>query len=125
MNNAEDFYYESRHTGPQVDEAVDEIAAHVANRQNPHGVTKEQVGLGAVDNTPDTEKAVAYAALAGVANGIAPALLATLVTQEQLEQLVCDVEEDGLYFVDREGYIGGKIDEGGLSAINIPTFDNY
>lgn len=31
---------------------------HAADRENPHAVTKAQVGLGRADNTPDTEKPV-------------------------------------------------------------------
>lgn len=34
------------------------FVSHRDNHENPHGVTKEQVGLGNVDNTPDTEKPV-------------------------------------------------------------------
>lgn len=44
------------------------IAAHSGNKNNPHGVTAEQVGLGDVDNTPDSEKYVAFASTAGSAN---------------------------------------------------------
>lgn len=41
--------------------------AHASNTNNPHEVTKGQVGLGSVDNTADNEKRVAYAAKAGTA----------------------------------------------------------
>lgn len=34
------------------------LAAHVADHNNPHSVTKAQVGLGNADNTPDTAKNV-------------------------------------------------------------------
>ncbi len=37
------------------------IDAHVANVENPHGVTKAQVGLGNVDNTSDANKPVSTA----------------------------------------------------------------
>lgn len=43
------------------------IAEHAGNRDNPHEVTAEQVGLDKVDNTPDNEKYVAYASNAGYA----------------------------------------------------------
>lgn len=39
---------------------------HADNMQNPHGVTAEQVGLGKVNNTSDSEKSVAFASTAGV-----------------------------------------------------------
>ena len=41
------------------------INTHIANKSNPHGVTKAQVGLGNVDNTADSAKSVKYAASAG------------------------------------------------------------
>lgn len=34
---------------------------HIADSQNPHGVTKEQVGLGHVDDTADTDKPLSHA----------------------------------------------------------------
>lgn len=38
-------------------------AAHINNTQNPHGVTKAQVGLSNVDNTSDADKPVSTATL--------------------------------------------------------------
>lgn len=38
-----------------------ELQMHEENRKNPHNVTAEQIGLGRVDNTPDSDKSVAYA----------------------------------------------------------------
>lgn len=35
-----------------------EVRSHIGNKSNPHGVTKEQVGLGNVDNTADSSKVV-------------------------------------------------------------------
>lgn len=37
------------------------ISSHAENKNNPHGVTAEQVGLGRVNNTPDNEKSVKHA----------------------------------------------------------------
>ena len=34
---------------------------HIVNKENPHGVTKEQVGLGNVDNTSDLDKPISTA----------------------------------------------------------------
>ena len=54
----------------EISDAGDGISAdvneHTANKENPHGVTAAQVGLDKVDNTPDSEKAVAFASEAGV-----------------------------------------------------------
>ena len=39
----------------------DKLDVHVANKNNPHQVTKQQVGLGNVDNTADVDKPVSNA----------------------------------------------------------------
>ena len=39
----------------------DSLNAHIADKANPHQVTKEQVGLGSVDNTADVDKPVSNA----------------------------------------------------------------
>lgn len=50
-----------------LDEAIgskaneSEFNSHVTNKNNPHGVTKSDIGLGNVDNTSDAEKFVKYA----------------------------------------------------------------
>lgn len=41
------------------------MADHISSTANPHGVTKEQVGLGSCDNTADADKSVKYATSAG------------------------------------------------------------
>lgn len=43
---------------------IQTLIAHIANKNNPHVVTKAQVGLEKVDNTADSEKSVAEAAKA-------------------------------------------------------------
>ena len=48
-------------------EIREKLKGHADNKENPHGVTAAQVGLDKVNNTPDTEKAVAFAQEAGVA----------------------------------------------------------
>lgn len=50
---------------------ADSLAEHIADTDNPHGVTKQQVGLGNVDNTPDSEKVVAQATKDGNGDNIA------------------------------------------------------
>ncbi len=40
---------------------------HVNSSENPHGVTKEQIGLGRVDNTSDANKPISNAVLAALA----------------------------------------------------------
>ena len=41
-----------------------QLSSHAGNKSNPHGVSKEQLGLGNVDNTADKDKSVKYAASA-------------------------------------------------------------
>ena len=58
-------------TSQEVDGNFATIAAmstgHSADKNNPHVVTKAQVGLGAVDNTPDLSKPVSAATQAALA----------------------------------------------------------
>ena len=54
------------------------IATHVADRQNPHEVTKAQVGLGNVDNTSDLDKPISTSTQSaldtkvGISEGVTP-----------------------------------------------------
>ena len=45
----------------KIAKAVSSLILHLANKSNPHGVTKSQVGLGNVDNTSDVSKPVSTA----------------------------------------------------------------
>lgn len=58
----------------KVGNAKEDLAAHTADKNNPHGVTAEQIGLGNVDNTADNDKYVAYAQRAGSADKVQNAL---------------------------------------------------
>lgn len=46
-----------------IDKITDALNSHISDNQNPHNVTKEQVGLGNVDNTSDADKPVSNAVL--------------------------------------------------------------
>ena len=48
-----------------LDEIDTTVGNHLADTENPHGVTAEQVGLGNVDNTADADKTVAVAGKVG------------------------------------------------------------
>ena len=52
------------YSGAKGKKNADDIAAHKADTNNPHNVTKGQVGLGNVDNTSDKDKPVSDAAKA-------------------------------------------------------------
>lgn len=47
--------------------STEELTGHIDDKNNPHGVTKAQVGLGAVDNTSDMDKPVSTAQAAAIA----------------------------------------------------------
>lgn len=68
-------------TSQEVDGNFATIAAmatgHSADRSNPHAVTKAQVGLGAVDNTPDLAKPVSAAQAEALALKASAASLAS------------------------------------------------
>lgn len=56
-------------TRAQADIDVNEkVDLHIANKSNPHGVTKAQVGLGNVNNTSDADKPVSTAQATAIAD---------------------------------------------------------
>lgn len=96
----------------KLTKAVSDLIAHLANKSNPHGVTKAQVGLGNVNNTSDANKPVSTAqqaaldkkldkTLKGAAGGLAELDSGGKVPAAQLPSYVDDVIE---------GYLsGGKL----------------
>ncbi len=52
----------------KIKKAITDLILHMANKSNPHGVTKAQVGLGSVNNTSDTDKPVSSAQAAAIAD---------------------------------------------------------
>ena len=67
---------ETAYPGDKGKETTDKVNAHLADFENPHQVTKDQVGLGNVDNTSDLDKPISTA------------------TQEALDTLRSDLEGD-------------------------------
>ena len=59
---------EAKATGEAIEEAKKQTKTHAENTVNPHNVTKEQVGLGKVDNTSDEEKPVSTAQATAIAD---------------------------------------------------------
>lgn len=59
LSNALTKEIQDRQAGDTTNAAA--ISTHVANKSNPHGVTKAQVGLGNVDNTSDVNKPISTA----------------------------------------------------------------
>lgn len=48
--------------------AITNLISHIANKSNPHGVTKSQVGLGNVNNTSDADKPISTAVQSALNN---------------------------------------------------------
>ena len=61
-----------------------DLTAHINNTENPHGVTKAQVGLGSVDNTADADKHVKQADQDGAGNNIVNTYATKTALQEGL-----------------------------------------
>lgn len=57
------------------------ISAHIADKQNPHEVTKAQVGLGNVDNTSDADKPISTATQAALDGKASTTAVQTLDTR--------------------------------------------
>lgn len=55
-------------TGSDVTALETKVNNHIANKSNPHTVTKSQVGLGNVNNTSDADKPVSTAQAAAIAD---------------------------------------------------------
>lgn len=56
-------------TRAQADITVNaKVDSHIGNKSNPHGVTKDQVGLGNVNNTSDADKPVSTAQATAIAD---------------------------------------------------------
>ena len=54
--------------GSDITALETKVNSHIANKSNPHGVTKSQVGLGNVNNTSDADKPVSTAQAAAIAD---------------------------------------------------------
>ena len=55
-------------TGSDITALETKVDKHIANKSNPHGVTKSQVGLGNASNTSDANKPVSTAQAAAIAD---------------------------------------------------------
>ena len=53
-----------------LSKASEELRTHVRNKENPHNITAETLGLGLVDNTRDLEKPISYAVQAELDNKV-------------------------------------------------------
>ena len=60
----------------------DKLDIHIADKANPHNVTKEQVGLGNVDNTADIDKPVSNAVNSAIITATTDMVTKTYVNQK-------------------------------------------
>ena len=88
------------------------LTAHINNLQNPHGVTKAQVGLSNVDNTADKDKPISLATQSAL-DGVNAELLSLSGDIERVEGLV----KQGPKAVSFADY-SAVIDEFNMSATN-------
>lgn len=123
----------------KISKAVTDLIAHIANKSNPHGVTKAQVGLGSVDNTSDANKPVSSAqqaalnlklnaSLKGAANGLAELDSAGKVPAAQLPSFVDDVLEGYYYnskFYRESAHTTEITGETGKIYVDIPSNKTY
>lgn len=69
INRVEKLISDEAATRAQADTNVNaKVDSHIANKSNPHGVTKAQVGLGNVNNTSDADKPVSTAQASAIAD---------------------------------------------------------
>lgn len=69
ITRVEELITDEAATRAQADIDVNEkVDLHIANKSNPHGVTKAQVGLGNVNNTSDADKPVSTAQATAIAD---------------------------------------------------------
>lgn len=72
-------------TGEAIKGAEAKLSDHEANKENPHGVTKAQVGLGEADNTADIDKPVSNAQAAAIAEAKNEAVMLAEAAAETVE----------------------------------------
>lgn len=64
--SASDFNTAFGAIGTDITKNATDLSGHIANKENPHEVTKTQVGLGNADNTSDKDKPISAAAQAAL-----------------------------------------------------------
>ena len=80
-----------------VDNLTTQITNHINNKDNPHAVTKTQVGLGNVDNTADKDKPVSTAQQAAIDKAIEDIHI-KVITQSDYTALETK-DNNTLYFI--------------------------
>lgn len=90
---------DAKATGEAIAKAVSEnqeyTDSHKNNKENPHGVSAEQLGLGLVDNTPDSQKPVSEAQAEAIADAKKAGTDAQEIAERALEAAEKSVSNSG------------------------------
>lgn len=108
-------------------EVNNKLAIHLQDKNNPHGVTKKQVGLGNVDNTSDAEKPVSAVQQAALDSyyqqsaGYTDLKIAQLIngapeTLDTLKEVADAIEENETVVEALDAAIGKKADQAELDG---------
>lgn len=97
---------------------------HISDTNNPHGVTKEQVGLGNVDNTSDLNKPISTATQSALNNKVDKVSGKSLVQDSQITKLEGLDDQDTLTSKIADAKKAGT-DASSLATQNKNTIDNY
>ncbi len=98
----------------RIDEVSNDIAAHIADINNPHKVTKAQLGLGNVDNTSDMSKPVSEAQRAAidlVQKNLDDAIALNETAHESLSGKITTLTDQLVALDDRESKITQEVDK--------------
>lgn len=96
--------------------ASEELRTHIRNKENPHNVTAEILGLGLVDNTRDLEKPVSYAVQAELNNK---------VNYEDVKDSLASTETTKPLSARQGSILNGKISELNGTILSIGTVFHF
>lgn len=100
-------------------ETIENVGLHTGNKNNPHGVTKAQVGLGNVDNTSDLAKPVSTATQAALDK---KADKETTYTKSEVDTKI-STELNGKQNTLTQAQLNAV--NSGITAAKVSTYDNY
>lgn len=100
------------------------VNSHISDTSNPHQVTKEQVGLGNVDNTSDLNKPISTATQSALNNKVDKVTGKSLVSNSQITKLEGLDDQDTLTSKIADAKKAGT-DASSLATQNKNTIDNY
>ena len=79
-----------------IDNVAADLTAHKQNTNNPHNVTKAQVGLGDVDNTSDADKPVSTAQATAINNAVSAHNASETAHSNQFSQYRTSANQDAI-----------------------------